>query len=340
MATVLSPVIGLGEYLHVRPFISTTLSEAPRDFYEVIIATLGYERRARAVSEALGPAPHLAACGFERDQEHAYADNRAWFSDHGFRVEEKREEKFGEWLASWLPGAIAASSSEEAAAKIAVDISSMTRYRIACALQTALALSRQRPLQVDFLYAPADYHDPPAEPDFTASIEPVTPFFKGWPVDPALPATALIGLGYEIDKAIGAKEYLELKDIWAFVSEGGDPRYAEKVQEANELLWDELDQDQIIRYPIADPYGAFLQLESHLFGILARGRALMLPMGPKIFALCSMVAALHHYPQVGVWRVRQRETPVPRFASGELFGLTLRLIPPENGDPDEAFAEN
>lgn len=309
--------------LQVQPFLARTLSEAPRGTYAAVLATLGYEHRARAIAEALEEAPHLAACGFDDHREISYEDNRTWFSEHGYDVDEPGDENFGEWLRDWLSDRLAASASPSSRTRVAVDISSMTRDRIARALEVALELGERFPLHVDFLYAPAEYHDPPAEPDFTASIEPVTPFFRGWTPDPMRPPVALAGLGYEIDKAVGAKEYLELRDLWAYVSKGGDERYANKVREANELLWDEIEADRIVTYPIADPYGVFVQLESQLFGVLEAGRALMLPMGPKIFALCSMVAALHHQPEVGVWRVRQAETPVPRFSNGELYGLTV-----------------
>ncbi len=313
--------------VQVRPFIARTLA-VPDEAYDIVLATLGYEERARAIAQAVDGAPHLAACGFDSHRVLSYEDNRTWFSDNGFQVVEPGDANYRAWLDTWLSEAVAdtaAAAGDGAPIRVAIDVSSMTRSRIACALETALQLGEHHPLAVDFLYTPALYRDPPEEPDFTASIEPVTPFFRGWPPDPMRPPAALIGLGYEIDKAAGAKEYLELKDIWAFMAEGDDPKYAEKVHENNELLWDEIESDRVVQYAISDPYGLFVQLESQLFGMLRQGRALVLPMGPKIFAVVSMVAALHHHPEVGVWRVRQLETPVQRVSSGQLYGLRVLL---------------
>ncbi len=309
--------------LQVQPFIERALEEVGQESYDLVLATLGYEQRATAIAESVGEAHHRAVCGFDHHREISYADNRAWFADNGYDVEEPGDANFGYWVSTWFGEAIGSASGDGRPVRVAIDISSMTRDRIACCLEAALLTGKSDPLAVDFLYAPAEYHDPPAEPDFTASIEPVTSFFRGWTPDPMRPPVALVGLGYEIDKAVGAKEYLELKDLWAFISEGGDTRYADKVRENNELLWDEVELDRIIEYPLSDPYGVFVLLESQLFGILRQGRVLMLPMGPKIFALASMVAALHHHPEVGVWRVRQKETPVPRVANGKLYGLTV-----------------
>jgi hypothetical protein len=314
--------------VQVRPFTARTLKE-PDEAYDIVLATLGYEERARAIAQAVGSASHLAACGFDSHRALSYEENRAWFSDNGFLVVEPGDTNYRAWLNTWLSEAVASAGTTAGDVatpiRVAIDVSSMTRSRIAYALETALQLGERHPLAVDFLYTPALYRDPPEEPDFTASIEPVTPFFRGWPPDPMRPAAALIGLGYEIDKAAGAKEYLELKDIWAFMAEGDDPLYAEKVRENNELLWDEIESERVVQYAISDPYGLFVQLESQLFGMLRQGRALVLPMGPKIFALVSMVAALHHHPEVGVWRVRQLETPVQRVSNGQLYGLRVLL---------------
>lgn len=316
--------------VQVRPFTARTLEE-PDEVYDIVLATLGYEERARAIAQAVGSAPHLATCGFDSHRELSYEENRAWFSDNGFHVEESGDDHYRAWLEAWLgqavSAAVAAAGNATTPIRVAIDVSSMTRSRIACALETALQLGEHHPLVVDFLYTPAAYCDPPMEPDFTASIEPVTSFFRGWPPDPMRPPAALIGLGYEIDKAAGAKEYLELKDIWAFMAEGDDPQYAEKVRENNELLWDEIEPERVVQYPISDPYALFVRLESQLFGMLRQGRALVLPMGPKIFALVSMVAALHHHPEVGVWRVRQLETPMQRISSGRLYGLRVLFGP-------------
>lgn len=313
--------------VQVSPFAARKLEDTD-ETYDIVLATLGYEKRARAIAQAMGSAHHRAACGFDSYRVLSYSENWAWFSDNGFQVLEPGDANYRAWLEAWLSEAVASAAvaaGDGAPIRVAIDVSSMTRSRIACALETASKLGERHPLAVDFLYTPALYQDPPEEPDFTASIEPVTPFFRGWPPDPMRPPAALIGLGYEIDKAAGAKEYLELKDIWAFMAAGDDPKYAEKVHENNELLWGEIEPERLVQYAISDPYALFVRLESQLFGMLCQGRAraLVLPMGPKIFALVAMVAALHHHPEAGVWRVRQLETPVQRISNGQLYGLRV-----------------
>lgn len=310
--------------IEVRAFPARKLEDTPSG-YDILLGTVGYEPRASAISRAIGEVAHAAVLGFDRHHEYAYDDNRDWSVEHGFDFDEPTDDEYRRCMADWLTEAVSACTTTDNPVRVAVDISSMTRDRIATALEVALEISASRRLDVDFLYAPAAYRAPREEPDFTASIEPVTAFFRGWTPDPSRPSVAVVGLGYEIDKAVGAKEYLELKDLWAYIADGGDERFAEKVKVNNELLWMEVEEDRVVRYPLADPYGVFVQLESQLFGILRQGRALMLPMGPKIFALCSMVAAMHHHPEVGVWRVRQSETPQPREADGELIGLSVRL---------------
>lgn len=320
-------------HLDVRAFPSRPLADVPTD-YDIVVATVGFEPRASAISRVMGEVSHGAAIGFDRNKKYAYEDNRDWFKENGFDFAEPGDAEYRRWLDRWMREAVGQCATATSPIRIAIDISSMTRDRIAVALETALAISAQHHLEIDFLYAPSAYRDPPQEPDFTSSIEPVTPFFRGWTPDPNRSTVAIVGLGYEIDKAVGAKEYLELKDLWAYAAHGGDERFAEKVKVNNELLWMEVPDDRIVRYSLTDPFGVFVQLESQLFGILRQGRALMLPMGPKIFALCSMLAAMHHHPDVAVWRVRQSETPQPREADKTLLGLTVGFLPPSEKRPD------
>jgi hypothetical protein len=69
-------------------------------------------------------------------------------------------------------------------------------------------------------------------------------------------------------------------------------------------------------------------LESVVYGLLKSFNVIVLPFGPKIFTLCSLlVAGLH--PTVSVWRVSAggAERPVNRRASGRITCLTVTFAP-------------
>jgi hypothetical protein len=78
-------------------------------------------------------------------------------------------------------------------------------------------------------------------------------------------------------------------------------------------------------YPLSKPLDTFVQLESFVFGITRTHNLIVLPFGPKLFALCAMLVGMVH-PEVAVWRVSGGEDRIDREPSGELFGLTVDFI--------------
>lgn len=308
-----------------RPFQSRTL-EALKEVppYHAALTTIGFERRARAVGEVLPVLGQQVAVGLPAQHELSYKDNLEFFSGAGYECSELRAEEFRPWLFEWIHAILEAHDAPEEL-RVAIDISSMTRLRIASVVEVMAELSSDKPMMVDCLYAPEVYHDPPVPPDATLTIAPVSDHFAGWAVDLEEPVYAVVGLGYEPEKAAGAIEYIEPARTWAYVPIGKDERFAGKVEDANARLWnDAVERDY--DYPLDNPFETFARLEARISSLVRRGRPILVPMGPKIFALCALVVGALHGPDVAVWRVSagELERAVDRQPDGTVFGLQLR----------------
>lgn len=315
----------MNRILSVQPLAIGMLSERP---YDALLATVGYERRARHVSQKFRPeAAKKFACSFADRKVCSFVKNYDWFAANDFTIEEVADSAAEEWATHWL-GERCRETRQQDELSLCVDVSSMSRLRIASLIAAIMRGERPRRVVVDFLYAVAKWSKPVEEPEPIVYAGAVLPFFGGWSSKPELPSVALIGLGYEPDKAVGAYEYLEATRVWSFVPVSDDERYTRDIGRANESLFRRIPQKQQISYEVSQPFTTFGVIESVVYGELTGSRPVLLPFGPKIFALCAMLVACVHR-DVPVWRISsgQYGKPVDRVAAGPICGIRVKFGP-------------
>jgi hypothetical protein len=93
---------------------------------------------------------------------------------------------------------------------------SLTRSRLAAVLDNLRSPILSRAFSVDFFYTLAQYDPPPQEVALNSHVGPVTPAFAGWTNNPDRGLAAIVGLGYEEDKALGAVEHVQAVEIWTY----------------------------------------------------------------------------------------------------------------------------
>jgi hypothetical protein len=198
----------------------------------------------------------------------------------------------------------------------------MSRLRLAAVIAGLLRASKPSGIIADFVYAVAEWSPPAAEPEPMVTAGAVLPLFAGWSDRPELPTVAIVGLGYEPDKAVGAYEYLEATGVWVFLPYGTDPRYEHAIANANRTLLNQVPNDRRIDYRVDQPVSCFGTLEAVTYGAMTSSRPVLLPFGPKIFTLCALLVACLRR-DVPVWRIStgQLGTAMDRVASGKVVGL-------------------
>ncbi len=298
-----------------------------RSAYDCFLCSVGYESRARFFAEKkLRKARRCVAVGFTNKKVLFYEDNFAWYEAAGFEVLEPTNEEFSSLAEQLLREAGDASSS----LRICLDVSSVTRVRLAIWIDLIRALARERPVQVDFVYSAARYSDPPRVLGPNRAVGPL-PGFAGWS-NPGIPLTVVVGVGYEYNKALGAVRYLDPEETWAFIPTGHSRRYARTIDRANAHLWEMISEDNRIYYHVLRPLDCLAMLESFVCGVLRSKKVTLLPFGPKSFALCCLLVACIHN-DVPVWRVSsgQDTEPTDRVANGRVVGLRTTFSPTQSG---------
>lgn len=312
----------------IAPLEATTLDALNGSAYDWMLASVGYEPRATAVATALVRDGRGTAVGFPTGHVLAYDDNAETFNDLGMEVLERGDDEFPAVVADLLARSAVGELRDDGRRRprLAVDVSSMTRTRIAAVVQALAELPAGAQIGVDFLYAPATFREPEAPPPAILRRDPVSGFFAG---SLAMgDSTVMIGLGYEQHKAASTIEDFGPSRVVAFVPEGEDERFLEAVLVANAgVLEGPLRPDEE-RYRLDDPYATMQRLEALCFDALYRDdprMPVLVPLGPKIFAVCCLLVGALHVEDVAVWRVSywELEPPVAAEAAGAVYGLKV-----------------
>jgi hypothetical protein len=317
--------------IRIAPWEARRLAELKdADAYAGVLVSVGYEPRSRAISAHLPNCPEYAlAVEFPHQRTDSYFESLAWFRDNGFRISQAWDRQFISAMSHWLQDVLAAGGN-----RLAIDVSSMSRPRIAAVAQTLTELPGHGDLTVDLLYAPAEFRPPGDLPPGVLSLAPVSQYFVGLLQTRRVPQP-LVGLGYEPFKAAGALESLEVRQPILYIPNGFDDRFKPEVLAANDGLIRSHEQPETVEYFVAEPFELYALLEGQLQGLLSNGEApVVIPLGPKLFALCACLAAAAHHPHVSVWRASfdLDEPAVPHEADGWVCGLTVQRSPREPMD--------
>lgn len=213
---------------------------------------------------------------------------------------------------------------------VLLDITSMPRPVIARVLDACFSTPKK--LELSIVYNLAKYTAPRRGPHQNVDVTPVHPRFVGWMGDPHRPLSAVVGLGYERLKALGAVEYLQISDRWLFSPESKEVNFADDVATANRQLLKTTPESQRQVYNVHAPLATLSQLDLLVGSLKRTCRPVLLPFGPKIFFVLSLITAAIHR-EASVWHVlgEEGEPKTERAPSGHVIGLSLTVFPHDQG---------
>jgi hypothetical protein len=313
-----------------RPkFYNLTQDEWSQADYDLSVFALGFESRAiNLLKSVQDRTERILALGFDHGHELAYAGNQVAFEAASAKIENSlSDQEFERVLQSNF-----SLLSREIQQTIFVDVSCFSRFRLAAVVHIIFSMAASFPagLTIDFAYSVARFEKPKATRQPNTVVGPAHYAFAGWSQGGYSSTAAVLGLGYEQDQALGAVEYLQAGEVWAFTPNSPVLEYKPEVELANELLLSELPPSRVLQYEVCAPKSVIAVLESVVRGLSDSHSVVMVPFGPKIFVLCSLiVAALRD--DLAVWRVSQGSTikAHDRMASDVTVGLRVSF-PAEN----------
>lgn len=296
--------------------------------FDVLISTLGYENRSIYIPKKLKDNYKDGLCiQFENRQELSYQSNLELYQELEFQFEKWSDGITRKNLIEYLVSRQDELENEKTF-NIAIDISSMNRKMVA---EVLFVISNELPLktllEVSILYVSATYTEPLEKMSAIKTAGPVIPEYAGWFINPNDPLYAVVGLGYENGKAIGALEYLDVAGAWLLKPIGEDNSFLTKVEKVNHDLISIVGKKRIISYKLLDPYDTFIKIRSLIEGLKKNGRVVLIPFGPKLFnALCIVLAEIYK-GDLAVWRISaaEEEIAVDHQATGEIISFSFKL---------------
>lgn len=301
----------------------TTFSIEDVENFDVLIFAIGYETRSRHVAEMLrGSCRSALGYIFPDYNELSFFDNLK-FAENIDAKTFSDASKLSEAL-SYLKASSPERENLEGS-KIIVDVSSMSRTVLSEIISQLLDDSFFEGAHIGFVYAVAEFSEPSSLDYDFVDFQPMSEF-SGWTSAPEKPVAMILGLGYEVDHALGAVEYLDPSATFCFYPKGHDERYALEVEKANKPLLAQMKSSRIIKYPVADPLHTFSLLSSILQPLMETVRFVLVPMGPKIFVALCLVCQRLFGEEVSVWRASgHSHSPIKDAkAEGPITGFWIR----------------
>jgi hypothetical protein len=217
---------------------------------------------------------------------------------------------------------------------ILLDISSMPR----CVMAGITAMlddftESNSEINIVVAYCLAKY-SPPSDRYFAnKKVKPVHHHFTGFALDPGLPVAAVVGLGYEKGKALGAVEYIQSAHSWIFIPVSEEKKYYKKVEQHNQTILKSVSERQKFVYSVHSPIHVLSKLESLVSILVSTHKTVLLPFGPKIFFFCSLLTSLVH-KRCAVWDVSGESPKSKADVSPSAFVMCLEFSMKGNDDSE------
>ena len=299
--------------MHLKSLRESTLGELS-DRCSAFVAACGYEHRSVEITRLVrGPERRVALCFNEWPEAIARVDNQREFVERGFDLEVVGGNDANK--VQEIVSRVAQSPSPSGKA-VAFDISSMTRAWHGAIVRELRTMEADSDVETFFAYVPAKFRKPPAHSSPNEFVGPVHGFAAL--STPDLPISAVIGLGYERERALGLQQLLDPERTVLMVPRGGDQDpYYPQVRNSNRHILTRTQRDWVFEYSLAEPAATFATLSSIVSGLRDSYRVVLASLGPKVFGLLCFLLATR-FSDVSVWRVSSGIHGEPRDAHADL----------------------
>lgn len=212
---------------------------------------------------------------------------------------------------------------------LAMDISCMTRAWHGAIVRTLASVDSVNSVDTYIAYVPGRFSSPPRTSPANEVVAPVDGFASM--ALPDLPVAAILGLGYEKERALGLQQLLDPERTILMIPRNSERRdkFYPMVVKSNRDILSRTQRDWCFEYPLDQPSATFGILASVVSGLLPSYRVVLASLGPKLFGmLCFLLAT--RFRQISVWRVSSGIHATPRESypdTGHTSVLRVTWIP-------------
>lgn len=281
----------------------------------VIVAACGYETRSAASVDLLSQSAttKIGLCYTQWKTAIARPRNDKAFSRAGYELFDCDGDS-----ANGLQAPLDRAVGQAIACNCPVifDISSMTRSWHGAIVRYLSTLSLGKDISTSFLYIPALFTPPMKRVPPNEFVSPLSGFAALSPPD--LPVAAVLGLGYEKERALGLQQLLDPGRTVLLVPKlKRHDEYHPVVLKNNRDILSRVPTEWIFEYRVRQPATTFHLLRAIVDGLEDSYRVVVASLGPKIFGLLCFLLAVNNR-RVSVWRLSPGAHGEPRDAKPDL----------------------
>ena len=293
-----------------------SFNELKTEKIDCMIAASGFHARCTYIAENINleRTYKLMITFDETDNINLKKENELVFEELGF-LSVSSSSKSGEKIEKLINNICNNSASENL--NILIDYSCMPKLWIATILDFINNNeSLKQKINIFFAYTPKKFiPNVKKTVDFLGPISETTDLVQN---DKDI--SLLTGLDNNSEFITTLIDTINPQKIYAFVPEPSfNKGYSESVMETNKSLLDKVDKDNIIKYPANNPEHINSLLTSLCLQLRLDSRIVIVPQGPKTFALTSLLLSIR-YPDIKLWEIISKDIAFNReegVASGK-----------------------
>lgn len=290
--------------------------------FDLAIYGLGYESRSISSFENYkSRTKRNIAIGYEKNQKCLqYQTNKNKFSEGNVEIYEGKCDVVIAKVQKVI------STLGEKRIDCLIDITVMSRHRLASIITILLDCLPPKS-KITISYNSSELIVPPSDIQPMHHIGPISDSLSGELGSLSKPTSLIFGLGYEKDKALGVYNYFDASYTFLFIPKNSEHDFEKYVIENNKQLIEDTPKSNVFYYDISKPYVTYVDLKSFLLSISESSRAVMIPLGPKILAVISVLIGHELESHLAVWRVSSEHTeaPVERASANKETLLTVTV---------------
>ena len=268
--------------------------------FDIFIAACGFESRGIYIGNMITtPENGKYVIYFSDRKSEVSSNNREYFEKNNY-ISISNDLSLGCWLKDNISSF---SSRGNRPINILIDYSCMTRVMYGDILRVLFLADQCNPINLWFAYSLSKYHTCPPM-SFNRNAEPI-PGYSYIDSDTSTEkGTALvIGLGCEKNRSEGLIEFIDpIEKVVFLTDKNSNTNFYNDILKVNKQVLASLPEKSIITYHLSDFMQLYSKLYSTCLALREQYRVILAPIGPKPFALASMLVSLS-LSGCDVWRV-------------------------------------
>ena len=291
-------------------------NQAYTSHFDLSVFGLGYESRSiTAYDKYKNLSERSIVFGYNSNKTVLnYSNNKNAFQDAEILEMECAE------ISDYLVALVDKLNNELVEPKILIDITVMTRHRLATVLFCFISKLKKKS-KITICYNSSKYVAPPSDLQPVRKVGALIRELSGNLGDLSSTTAVIFGLGYEKLKALGVYNYLDPDLPYAFIPKSENPKFELDVRENNNSLLQNLPSKNVYTYNLYSPLDLYIDLKSLTLSLRESSRVVIVPLGPKIISAISVIISMEMNLEIPIWRVSSLhcEEPIDRIADREIL---------------------